>query len=383
MRSLGLVEVTLAGLLMIGACATHQSPLAQSNDELGGSAGGAGVGQGGAGQAGVGQGGAGQGGVGQGGDEQGGAGQGGDAAGTSGAAGKGNEPVIVNEPDGPSEFRWMNGLTDFPSVRLCWLPWEGNASTNVDVQPSPEILYGDLSKPALPAGFDAEKQSFRLHVLAGDLTGIQGKGCLELIKEPPPGVRVVPLPVLPPGTILAPRSRLAIAVGCLGGGAIPDSTSACGQGVDSALGNAQMLLVELSRIASPPGQFRLQVVHASTALPQISLQFMAAGIGNTNTIVSSLPLGKIAPRPPFSKSIEDLFGTNVTGARLVAIDATNGVSLIDTDVGKVLTESGLSPGAIAVDRGGVLVILGPRPGAPVDAAPVTPTRIRWLEAPSL
>lgn len=390
MTSLRLVGACLVGFLLVGACATRQSPLAQSDDSPGGSGG---ADAGAAGSAGSTSGGAagqegeaGSGGAGQGGSAvagQGGGGEGGAAGTTGGTAGQGGGPIVVKEPDGPPEFRLMNGVTDFPSVRVCWLPWDGGAPSGVDATPSPEVLYGDTSPPLFPESFDPSKQSFRLHVLAGDLTALDGKGCLSLVSEPPAGVRVVPLPVLPPGATTAPRSRLAVAVGCLGGGAVPDVTSACGQGADPAQGNANLLLVELSRIPPPAGQFGLQVVHSSTALPVLNVQLTSSGIGVVKSLASSLSLGKIAPRPPFTGVVGDLFGVNIEGARLVVNDATNGVALVDTDVGALLSESGLSSEKIIPDHGGVLVILGPRPGSPVDAAPVTPTRVRWLEAPSL
>jgi hypothetical protein len=274
-----------------------------------------------------------------------------------------------------------------PSLKVCLVPWSGAAPAGLDSKPLPEgkeLLYSEVLYPSFPPGFAPENDSFRPFLLSGSLGAVGDKGCLELLEKPPEGVKVTGLPVLPGGATTAPRSRLAIVAGCVGGGAVPDVVSACGTGVDPVAGNATLVLVELSRIAPPAGQFGLQVVNASTAMPLVSMQlFPSLGGGASLLVASGVSLGKIAPRPPFWGTVADLFGENLPGARFQVNDAQNGGVLQPFEVGPTLAESGVGVDKIGPGRGAVLVLLGPRPGSPVDAAPVTPPRLRWLEAPTL
>jgi hypothetical protein len=280
----------------------------------------------------------------------------------------------------------LNGLSDVPSARLCLVPWSGGAPSGIDVTPQPqasELLYGDLLTPQLPPGVDPAAQALRPHLLTGDLSALGAQGCLALLQTPPQGVRITALPVLPPGTMTAPRSRLAVAVGCVGGGQAPDISSACGVGVDPSLGNANLILVELSRIAPPAGQLGFQVVHASTAMPALAVRSMPSGSELSKTLVPQVTLGQITPRPPLAGSLDAFFGVSVAAAQIQLSDATNGAAVGAFEVGASLVESGIAPEQVTAGGGLVMLVLGPRPGSPLDAAPITPTRLRWLTAPAL
>jgi hypothetical protein len=412
MRLPRLLAAVGLGAGIIAACATQSSPLAQDGDPPGaggtagaagtaGKAGGSGAGGGGAagqdsggsvgasgGDGGGGEGGEGGGSAGAAGAGGGGAGMGG--GGKGGAAGQagssGGLPLIVNEPDGPAEFRWLNGFTDVPSARFCFLPWSGAAPLGIDTKPQPEsteLLYGELLTPGFPSSFEPATQAFRPFALTGQLAALGGQGCLALVQSPPSGVRVTPLPVLPPGATTAPRSRLVVTTGCIGGAQVPDISSACGVGVDPQAGNAGMILVELSRIAPPEGQMGIQVVHGSAAMPSLAVRVLPAGSEQPKTLVGSVSPGQIAPRPPLAESVGGLFGVSQEATQYQLWDATVGAQLAAFSAGASLGESGILQEQVAAGKGLVLVVLGPRPGSPVDAAPVAPTRLRWLAAPSL
>jgi hypothetical protein len=294
--------------------------------------------------------------------------------------------VIVNEPDGPPEFRWLNGFTDVPSARFCFLPWSGAAPLGIDTKPQPdgvELPYGELLTPVFPSSFAPATQAFRAFALTGELAALGGQGCLALVQSPPAGVRVTALPVLPPGATTALRSRLVVTTGCVGGAQVPDLSSACGVGVDPQAGNAGMILVELSRIAPPEGQMGLQVVHGSTAIPSLAVRVLPAGSELPKTLVGSVASGQITPRPPLASSVEGLFGVSQEATQYQLWDANTGAQLATFSAGASLGESGIPQEQVAAGKGLVLVVLGPRPGSPVDAAPVAPTRLRWLAAPSL
>ncbi|MDW8248654.1 MAG: hypothetical protein RMJ98_05040, partial [Myxococcales bacterium] len=294
--------------------------------------------------------------------------------------------ILVDEPDGPPEFRWMNGFTDVSSARFCFLPWSGAAPLGIDTKPQPEsgdLPYGEFLTPSFPPAFDPVTQAFRAFALTGDLGMLGAKGCLALIQEPPMGVRVTALPVLPPGATTALRSRLVVTTGCIGGVQVPDISSACGVGVDPQLGNAGMILVELSRIAPPNGQMGVQVVHGSAAMPPLAIRVLPAGVEQPKTLVGSVALGQIAPRPPLTGLVQEFFGVSQEATQYQIWDATSGAQLATFSAGISLAESKVSPEQVVAGKGLVLVVLGPRPGSPVDAAPMAPTRLRWLEVPSL
>lgn len=397
MPSSRLLWAALLGLGAAAACASGSSPLARRDEVAGasgdgGSAGAAGAGQGGA-LAGAGQGGSGgqgagaagalAGSAGSAGSAAGEAGQGGSAgaAGAAGTAGVAGGPPIVIEPDGPPEFRFLNGVTSAPAIKLCWLA----PGSEADAPPQPEgstLLYGSSMIPAAPPGVDPAAEALQPHIITGDLGKVGASGCKALLEAPPQGVFVSSLPVLPAATTTAPRSRLAVAVGCAPQGGVVDVNNTCGTGVDLKAGNLNLVLVDLSRIAPDAGQFGLQVVHASTALPSMRVILAPSGAELTATLVPQLSLGQIAPRPPSQGKIDSLFGANVIGAQ-VRLQDTNGTQLLTFDLGPSLAESGLTADAIAPDAGLVAVILGPKPGSPTDAAPVAPSRLVWFKAPRL
>ncbi|RYE83195.1 MAG: hypothetical protein EOO75_19635 [Myxococcales bacterium] len=292
---------------------------------------------------------------------------------------------MVVEPDGPPEFRFLNGVTDVAAVQLCLVPWGPGGALGVDSAPQPPagLAYGELLTPALPGGFDAATTSLRPYVIGGDLATVAGQGCLELAATTPAGVKAVGLPVLPPGTLTAPRSRLAVTTGCLGGLGVADPIYACGQGIDPLAGNAGLVLVDLSRTAPASDRLGVQLVHASAA----SGPLRVVSVTDKGTIVSlagSLGPGQIAPRPPLQSTADSLFGINASEATLKLQDGQQGTDLLTFPLPASLADSGLGLDDLGPGHSLVVVVLGPRPGGPATGVPpVAPPRLRWLEAPAL
>ncbi len=396
MPSLRLAAAGLLGLAFAASCANSSSPLARRDD---GPAGQGGAGSGGSagttGSAGTihlaGQTSAGSAGspvAGAAGDT-GVAGTGGSGlSGSSGQTGSSGSPPVVVEPDGAPEFRFLDGVTDVASVRLCLVPWGASAPLGTDSTPEPAagLAYGDLLTPTVPAGVDVATTALRPHVIGGALDATKGKSCLALLASPPAGVRVAALPVLPAGTLGAPRSRLAVATGCLGGFDAPYPFYTCGPNVDPVVGNPGLVLVDVSRTPPASGTVGLQFVQASAATAGVRLQSVNTTSATTATVtlVPSLGLGQVAPRPPLQGTRDGLFGIDMTVTKLNVIEIASGGTLASLPVLDTLSASGLTADDLAPGQAFFAVLLGPKPGAPVtDPPPVAPTRLRWFRAPTL
>ena len=307
-------------------------------------------------------------------------------------------PGLFTDPDGPPELRLMNGAADNLAVRFCLVPWQGGAPCGPPVMPQPAAgvgaLFGESFTAALPAGFDPAKDELRPIVIAGDTAASAGMNCSALLASPPASVKVSPLPVLPPGTTAAKRSQLLVAAGCLGPVAAPDGgikgwipesdvSVVCGQSVDPMVGNATLVLVELSRVAPPSDQIGLQLVHASTAMPALAAQVLPPGQQQPVALTGNLSLGQVAPRPPSSFSPQQLIGPSAAQTVVALAAAQSGQPLGQYVVASSLA-AGLTEGDLTGGRGFVLVVLGARPDPGFDASvSESAARVVWLAAPTL
>lgn len=288
-------------------------------------------------------------------------------------------PDVFVEPDGAPELRFLHGVADATAVRVCLLPWSGAAPLPGAPVPlgTTDIAYGGSLLLTAPVGAVPEG-AFRPVVVGGDLAKANGLDCATVLSQPPAGVRVAGLPVLPAGTLTAPRSLLLVATGCLGGVALPDPGAACGQGLPPLAANPSAVVVTLSRAAPPASALGLQVVHASATSPELALRIVPDKAEGGVVVTSQVAFGGIEPRPP--RQLDPaLLGVVPTAATLALAD-TQGNALFTQLLGDALATSGQAESALAAGKGLVLVVVGPRPST-VDAAVANGPRVVVLAAP--
>jgi hypothetical protein len=248
-------------------------------------------------------------------------------------------------------------------------------------QPADPLPFGGHIDPTLPAGFNVDGDSLRPYLVTGDPGTAT---CAALIAKPPEGVFVQGLVVLPPRTLSRPRSLALVAAGCARQPPATDVYGACGAGVDPKAGNLTLILSDLARTPPPSGQVGLQVLAATTADSFVTVRLTPTDTNQTVTLVSGLPVGAIGPRPPYTDTIDTLFGVTPGTASFSVKDGQSGSDLFSLGVGESLSASGLGTDALVPGKNFVLVVAGPRSNPPPFDGGMLPTpRILWLETPAL
>lgn len=279
-------------------------------------------------------------------------------------------PDVVVEPDGTPVLRFLHGVADTKAVRLCVSQWGSSGPVGTS-QPSDEIPFG----AAIDVPIADRTLSYRAAVVGGDAAALAKLDCASVFTMPPAGVRVMPLPIIPAGTLTAPRSLLLVAAGCLGGATVVDPAAVCSQlGSPTQLAPA-FALVELSRVVPPDGFASVQVIHASSNLPSVKAVLVSSET-EARDVVSLVDLGEITPKPP--KAIDPAWlGALPKGARFEVRDAANDQAFSPLPLGEELAASGLDVAGFVAGKRFVVVVIGSRPSI-ADAGPPVPLRRTWL-----
>lgn len=280
------------------------------------------------------------------------------------------EPDVVVEPPGPPVLRFVHGVADAPTARVCFVEWgaDGPASSG---PPTAELSFG----AALTLVPPDPSRAYRAAVVGGDPTALAKLDCAGAFVAPPSGVRAMPLPVIPAGTLSSPRSLLLVAAGCLGGATVADPAAVCAQVKSPTQLSPAFALVELSRVAPPPGLASVQLVHASLNLPAVDAVLVSSE-GDTRAIVSSTGLGAVSPKPPAPLELAWL-GALPKAARLDVRDAVNAQVFAPRPLGDELAASALATEDLAAGVRLVAIVIGSRPSI-ADAGPPVPLRRVWL-----
>lgn len=261
-------------------------------------------------------------------------GSGGDTS-TAGNGGAGGATVTTTsdmggaEPAGPTKLTIVNGINDYPAIRVCFQPYPSGPSVNPWPASSSGLLFHESIVVDPPASL-APSGDVQPFVIGGDLSAIAGKSCDEALAlansggggggaggmggggggPGAPPIVVTPMPVLPVSVFSAEKSLLLIFFGCMGGPGHDDATAqlGCGFTYTPATPTASLTLVAMSRKTEPKA-IALQFVHASAALQPSDIRF-TPGFDNALDIpaVYNISLGGLAPKPPFFHMARADFG---------------------------------------------------------------------------
>jgi hypothetical protein len=294
----------------------------------------------------------------------GGGGAGGEAGTGAGGAG-GSEP---EEPPGPPKLTVVNGVNDYGAIRICFVPHPGSSGAGVAPWPASAAGLGfaraeviDPIGAVIPAG-----EGVQLHVVAGDLGATAGLDCEEILAlagEAGAPIVAAALPVLPAEVFVAERSLLVAPVGCMGGPGHSDPAQAaiCGASYTEATPTVSLAAAVMSRIAAP-GKVRLQVLHASAAMPPVDVR-VATGFdaATEHQVAPELSPGAIGPFPPFASLARADLGP-VTGVKLRTYLPGQTTTTSEVTLGEALAQGGLEEADIADGEGFVAVAVGAAPG---------------------
>ncbi len=321
------------------------------------------------------------------------------------------------EPNLPTALTVVNGVNDYPAIRVCFLPsdtpWPSSQAG---------LAFGtgqvvDLS--ALPKGMD-----LTTWIITGDLDATAGMTCSQMIAlassgapdagapdggapdagapdsgapdgggtgggpvadagtggsaavdggtggaavadgGPGSAVLAFPLATIPATTLTSDRSLLFVPMGCAGG-AGHDSASAtlgCGQGYASATPTLTPLLVGMSRITND-SRLNLQFVSASPAIGPVDMYVTPNDSGEpTQEIAPDLTTGVIAPVPPFDALPAASYGT--VGAVQVSTNQVNTTSATSTTLlSTILATSSVTAADFVNGSSLVFVLVGASPGS--------------------
>jgi hypothetical protein len=235
---------------------------------------------------------------------------------------------------GPTKLTIVNGVNDYSSIRICFLPYpDGDPA----MLPWPSAAEGlpfagsaviDPIDAAVPKGKD-----IRPVVLAGDLAKIADKTCAEAFAlategpggtgdagagdggagdagadggdagPSPPPLLAAPLAVLPAAVFESERSILLVPMGCLGGPGHEGATAslACGFSHSSSSPSVSLVALGMSRRLDK-AHLSLQIVNASAAFQPSDVRIRSGfDDGKEWNVAPALPLGTIAPVPPFKE----------------------------------------------------------------------------------
>lgn len=245
---------------------------------------------------------------------------------TGGSGGSGGDTTSSTssmggaEPAGPTKLTVVNGINDYPAIRVCFQPYPSGPS----VDPWPASTSGlpfHESVVVDPPSSIAPFGDVQVFVIGGDLTAIAGKSCdeaLALANEGgggggaagggaggagggAPPIVVSAMPVIPQAVFSSERSLLLVFFGCMGGPGHDDAsaTLGCGFTYSAATPTASLTLVSMSRKTEPTA-IAMQFVHASAALQPSDVRFTPGFDGALDIPAAyNLSLGGLAPKPPF------------------------------------------------------------------------------------
>ncbi len=293
------------------------------------------------------------------------------ASGSGAAGGAGGSGGISNtgtggnpEPDGPDKLTIVNGVVDWPAIRLCLLPYPSGATgaespwpDGDDGLPFAGAQVVDPISSLVPAGEDVE-----LLALVGQLSATVGKTCQELAESLPWTVLSKSLGVLPQSAFTSDRSLLVVTTGCLGGPGHSGEQEEliCGAGYSESFPNASLVAGFMSRIPAAD-KVPLQFAHATVAAEQVTTLRLVPGVDASQlTVISQWSLGAVAPHPPYAYlSASDLGDTSV----LQLYQAGMAEPLSESTFAEAFANSPLAPQDMSDGVGLIFVAVGAAPQA--------------------
>ena len=266
-------------------------------------------------------------------------------------------------PTGPTTLTVVNGLNDYPAIRICFVPDDNpwpSAATGLPFAAAQAVTPLDTT---IPTGGDVTPW-----IIAGDLTQTAGKTCAQILAlanddAGATGLLARPLAVIPKVVWSSQKSLLMVPYGCLGGPGHDDPNNVCGNGYAAATGNATVALVSMSRVEDP-NHVSLQAVSASAPLPEVDVRVLPNLTGATAIGVAyGLTKGAIGPTPPFTQLTLNEYGA-LDGVQIHTY--TPGTSSMSSSVllPEILANGGVASSAIDNGARLVLVAVGAAPGVP-------------------
>lgn len=293
-----------------------------------------------------------------------GGGFGGDTTGSStgGAAGAGGGLATDAGPPPPTTLTLVNGLVDYPSVRLCFVGHPNGEGAKAAPFPPGGLPFGHAQAAdiatTVPPGVDV-----RPTAITGDLSKVVGQSCEAILAAPPAGVVTAALPIVPRSVFTSGKAVVLATVGCAGGPGHDDGTSklGCGDGYAPEAPTATLAIVGVSRV-SVPKKVGFQVVHADLAMPSVDVRITPGTDGAAPwQVASSLSFGSVSPTPPFSEL--DAIGYGSIDKALVTTLAPNDSTPTSaTLLGPLFAQAGLDASALADGSSFALVAVGGYPG---------------------
>lgn len=267
--------------------------------------------------------------------------------------------------DGPSRLTFVHGLADATAVRLCFHARSGNAFVPMAGDPIPPQSEGlafarSLVLETLPEGLDPATQDLRVVVYAGDLAAASGKSCADLA-SPPAGLRALPMPVFPAGTLSSGRSWLAVLSGCMGGAGHQATAQeyACGTGYTPDNPNAMLMMAKMTR-APVAGSIGVQVFGGSLASQSILVRFLTVEQGTTD-LATSVGQGELEPKAPDTQLAVQSLGSSPGAATIDAYEQYQSTP-VSTPLAEALQRGGLSVEDFADGRNYTFVFVGAKAG---------------------
>ncbi len=318
---------------------------------------------------------------------------GGDTNSGTGAGGSGGDTTGTTtgtggaEPSGPTKLTILNGVNDYPAIRVCFMPYPSGPSVN-PWPASPGGLAFPASLVVDPPTSIAPSGDVRPFVLAGDLTAIAGKSCDEALAiaggtggggaggvggaggaggatGTPPPIVASPMPVIPASVFTSGKSLLLVFFGCLGGPGHDDPQVGlgCGFTFTPATPTANLTLVAMSRKTEPKA-IALEVVHASAAMQPSDVRITPGfDMATDLPFAHAIALGGLAPKPPFFGMARADFGVLQKAA--IKTFAPNDIYPTSAlFLGDVFANGGIKDPAFADGSGFTFVAVGGYPSVP-------------------
>lgn len=282
---------------------------------------------------------------------------------SSSSSGTGGTGGIDTGPAGPTALTIVNGINDYPAIRLCFspgeTPWPASsaglafaASAVVDPISASIPIDGDVTPWAI----------------GGDLSLTQGKTCSEiqaLAAADPAKLVAAPLALIPKSVWQSEKSLLLVPYGCLGGPTHddPNVKSACGTSYSPSTPTATIALASMSRLGDL-GHVSLQVAHASAAMGEVDVGLQPNLTNATpHGVVYGLSQGAVGPTPPFALYTAAELGP-LDGVQILTYTPNTTQMSSTTLLSSVLANGGVGQDEIENGARLVLVAVGAAPGVP-------------------
>ncbi|HVK70193.1 MAG TPA: hypothetical protein VM694_37325 [Polyangium sp.] len=287
--------------------------------------------------------------------------------GGGGAGGTGGGEV-VSEPDGPPVLTIVNGVNDHEAIRLCFVPYPDGG----DPAPYPSdpagLVFAAASRVDPATVLPADKDVY-LHVIAGDLPKTKDLGCATLTEgNPPTGVVVAPVAVIPASAFVAQRSLLLVPTGCVGGPGHTDplEQAACGPTYSADAPNPGLLAAAMSRVTAE-GRLSLQAAHAAQPMPSVDVRLVpGTEAGMPQQIAPSLTAGAVGPFPPFRQVARFEVGS-IAQTEILTFVPGQFVKTSASPLDAALARGGLTQADFEDGRAFTFVAVGAQPGIAAGA----------------